>query len=115
MQRKSGTTEIQRIADAICKLVERVDGAVTLVEVDRQVRGFAAAQPPSWSIVEKHDAGETILWSGMTEAGLGANRLQTTDSRVLPLCARERRIEPRPLAVLCINSGVDDRLTASIC
>jgi hypothetical protein len=62
------------IADAIVDLVERTDGPVTLARLDREIQGFAEKESPSWEYVVEHDDGETLVWNGMTEAGLAALR-----------------------------------------
>jgi hypothetical protein len=62
------------IADAIVDLVERTDGPVTLARLDREIQGFAEKESPSWEYVIEHGGGETLLWDGMTEAGLVALR-----------------------------------------
>jgi hypothetical protein len=62
------------IADAIVELVERLDGPVTLARLDREIQGFAEKESPSWEYVVEHDDGETLVWNGMTEAGLAALR-----------------------------------------
>ncbi len=43
--------DTRRIADAIVELVERTDGPVTLVQVEREVPGFAKHDAPSWGHV----------------------------------------------------------------
>ena len=40
--------QTNRIADAIVELVERIDGPVTLAQVEREVPGFAGHAPPFW-------------------------------------------------------------------
>jgi hypothetical protein len=64
--------EATRIADAIVKLVERVDGPVTLAKIQRDVAGFAAKTAPAWEYVIETDGKEVVIWSDMTEAGLAA-------------------------------------------
>lgn len=64
--------ETSRIADAIVDLVERVDGPVTLCEVEREVAGFAKADPPYWDCYREHGGVQAVYWSGMTKAGADA-------------------------------------------
>ena len=73
-QAKKLEKQASLIADAIVELVERTDGPVTLVRIDREVPGFAKKEPPSWEYVIEHGGGETLIWDGMTEAGLAALR-----------------------------------------
>ena len=40
--------ETCRIAHAIVELVERTNGPMTLVQVEREIAGFAKYEPPSW-------------------------------------------------------------------
>lgn len=88
-----------RIADAIVEFVERADGPVTLAEIDGEVAGFAADEPPFYSHVIERAGAEMVFWSGMTEAGLKA--LQKV------LRGRRVAVQPvRPLLYLlegCIN------------
>ena len=74
--------QASRIADAIVDLVERVDGPVTLARIDREIPGFAKQETPSWEYVIEHDGGETLIWCGMTEAGLEALRKVMSGRRV---------------------------------
>jgi hypothetical protein len=71
-----------RIADAIVELVERVDGPVTLARVDREIAGFAKSNPPSWEYFVEHAGGETLVWDGMTKAGLAALLMVMSGRRV---------------------------------
>lgn len=64
--------QTNRIADAIVELVERTDGSVMLVRVDREVAGFAKYEPPFWNYVIERAGVETVYWGGMTEAGQAA-------------------------------------------
>jgi hypothetical protein len=73
-QDKKVEKQADRIADAIVELVERTDGPVTLVRIDREIPGFAAKETPSWKYVTEHDSGEILIWDGMTEAGSAALR-----------------------------------------
>ena len=41
--------ETCRIAHAIVELVERTNGPMTLVQVEREIAGFAKHEPPSWN------------------------------------------------------------------
>src|SRR5712691_10899819 len=71
VMKKTGRLEKQAngIADAIVQLVERTDGPETLARIDREVPGFAQNDGRSWQYYIEHDAGETIIWEGMSEAG----------------------------------------------
>jgi hypothetical protein len=60
------------IANSIVELVERTDGPVTLARIEREIPGFAKQEAPAWAYVVKHTEGETLIWEGMTEAGLAA-------------------------------------------
>ena len=71
-----------RIADAIVDLVERVNGPVTLARIDREIAGFAKEDTPSWEYVIEHASGETLIWEGMTKAGLAALRMVMSGRRV---------------------------------
>jgi hypothetical protein len=71
-----------RIADLIVDLVERNDGPVTLVQIDREVPGFAKKEPPAWCYVVEHVGGEMFIWEGMTEAGHAALRKVMNGRRV---------------------------------
>ena len=64
--------QTNRIADAIVELVERIDGPVTLVQVEREVPGFAGHAPPFYDHVVRHAGRETSYWYDMSEAGVGA-------------------------------------------
>jgi hypothetical protein len=64
--------EATRIADAIVKLVERIDGPVTFAQIQRDIAGFAAKTAPAWDYIIENGAKETVIWTGMTEAGLAA-------------------------------------------
>jgi hypothetical protein len=70
------------IADAIVELVERTDGPVTLARIDREIEGFAKNAGPSREYVIEHGGGETLIWDGMTEAGLAALRKVMSGRRV---------------------------------
>jgi len=61
--------EANRIADAIVELVERTNGFVTLLQVEREVPGFATHELPSWSYRKEYSGEERVLWDRMTEAG----------------------------------------------
>jgi hypothetical protein len=80
---KQTEKEAVRIADAIVELVERTDGPVTLPRLDREIPGFAQKEGgASWQYVREHDAGETVFWEGMTEAGCHALRRVISGRRV---------------------------------
>ena len=74
--------EAGRIADEIVRLVERTNGPVTLVQVRREIPGFAALEPPFWSHTITHASGEISYWGEMTEAGGKALRKVTKERRV---------------------------------
>ena len=74
--------ETCRIAHAIVELVERTNGPVTLVQVEREIAGFAKYEPPSWTHVITHANGETSFWSEMSESGLAALRKVTEERMV---------------------------------
>lgn len=74
--------QTSRIADAIVELVERTDGPVTLVQVQREIAGFAKHEPPSWSHLITHASGELSYWGEMSEAGLAALRKVTEERMV---------------------------------
>jgi hypothetical protein len=56
--------EINRIADEIVALVDRVGGPVTLYRIDREVPGFAASEPPSRNILRELGDEVAVLWDG---------------------------------------------------
>ena len=62
------------IADAIIELVKNADGPVTLLQVDREVRGFATNTLPAWYFGIPRPVGDVFVWGGMTEAGEAALR-----------------------------------------
>jgi hypothetical protein len=66
--------ETSRIADAIVTLVERTNGPVTLVQVEREIAGFADHEGPSRCHVITHANGETSFWNGVSQAGVAAFR-----------------------------------------
>lgn len=74
--------QVSRIADAIVDLVERTDGPVTLVQVDREIEGFAKHEPPFWDHVLTYAGGEASFWNEMTEAGLAALLKLMSERRV---------------------------------
>jgi hypothetical protein len=74
--------QASRIADAIVDLVERNDEPVTLAQVDREIPGFATKESPAREYFIKHDGGESLIWNGMTEAGLMALRKVIRGRRV---------------------------------
>lgn len=79
---RSHTSKVARIAREIVDLVERTDGPVPLNRLDEQVSGFRAPCRPNWSYFVRHDAGEAILWNGMTEAGYKALRHVLNERKV---------------------------------
>src|SRR5580704_6670940 len=89
--------EARRIADAIVTLVERTDGPVTLARLDREIPGFSQTDGPSWEYYVEHDAGETVIWEGMTEAGhlalrkvISGRRVAIQPVNLLPYLLEER-------------------------
>ena len=82
IQGKKLEKQASLIADAIVELVERTDGPVTLARIDREIRGFAANEAPSWEYVIEHGSEETLVWDGMSKAGLAALRKVMSGRRV---------------------------------
>jgi hypothetical protein len=74
--------QAELIAVAIVELVERIDGPVTLAQIDREIIGFAKSESPSWAYAIEHSGGDAIIWDGMTEAGLLALRKVISGRRV---------------------------------
>lgn len=62
------------IGDFIVKLVNDTDGPVTLLQVEREVRGFAMNGLPAWYFSFDRASGDDFVWGGMTEAGEAALR-----------------------------------------
>jgi hypothetical protein len=58
-----------RIADAIVELVERTNGPVTLLELEREIPGFATKEARKWDYTV---GPKMLIWDGMTEAGCAA-------------------------------------------
>jgi hypothetical protein len=71
-----------RIADAIVELVESTDGPVTLSQLERDIPRFAKKEPPSWEYVVENNGTDTVIWNGMTKAGLAALRNAMSGRRV---------------------------------
>jgi hypothetical protein len=65
-------TEADRIAADIVALVERMDGPVNFLDIEREVHGFRAEEPPTWDFLFGNTNEETVLWGGMTKAGIAA-------------------------------------------
>jgi hypothetical protein len=63
-----------KIADAIVDLVNDTDGPVTLLQVEREVRGFAQNNLPACYFAFRRASGDLFVWGGMTEAGEAALR-----------------------------------------
>jgi hypothetical protein len=87
-----------RIADAIVERVERTDGPVTLARIAREIPGFAKNEPPAWEYFLERDDGETVIWNGMTEAGLTALRKIMSERKVqyvnrLPYIMEDRVVD----------------------
>jgi hypothetical protein len=74
--------QANRIADAIVDLVERCDGPVTLAQISREILGFGTNEDPAWDYHIKHEGGVSIIWDGMTEAGMKALRKVIRGRRV---------------------------------
>jgi hypothetical protein len=74
--------QANRIADAIVDLVERNNGPVTFARIGREIPGFAKNEPPAWEYFLERDDGESVIWNGMTEAGLTALRKVMSERRV---------------------------------
>jgi hypothetical protein len=82
MKNETVDKQVRRIADAIVELVERADGPVTLAQVDREVSGFAAHEPPFCNHVLTGAGGETSFWYDMTEPGVAALRKVMNERKV---------------------------------
>ena len=91
--------ETNRIADAIVELVERANGPVLLCTLDREVVGFAKAEPPSWDCYRENGGVQAVYWSGMTEAGAQALHNVMFGHRVAvqPVSAQRYFLEGRPV------------------
>jgi hypothetical protein len=63
-----------KIADAIVDLVNDTDGPVTLLQVEREVPGFAMNGLPAWYFAFHRPSGDDLVWGGITEAGEAALR-----------------------------------------
>jgi hypothetical protein len=74
--------QTKRITNEIVAVVERADGAVTLAQIERDVPGFCAHEPPAWERVITHGDREYIIWDRMTEAGSAALRELTYGRRL---------------------------------
>lgn len=61
-----------KIADAIVALVKAKDGPVTLLQIEREVPGFAANTLPGWYFALPASGREAFVWAGLTEAGAAA-------------------------------------------
>jgi hypothetical protein len=62
------------IADAIVDRVNDTDGPVTLLQVEREVPGFAMNGLPAWYFAFRRAGGDVFVWGGITEAGEAALR-----------------------------------------
>src|SRR5436305_14574736 len=71
-----------KIADAIVKLVNAADGPVTLLQVEREVPGFAKNSLPASYFALPRSGAEDFVWGGMTEAGAAALRKVIYSGRV---------------------------------
>jgi hypothetical protein len=65
--------ETSRIAKAIVELVNRADGPVTFIQLEREIPGFAKEEPPRWSY-QLADTKQSVVWVGMAEAAGAALR-----------------------------------------
>jgi hypothetical protein len=63
-----------KIADAIVKLVNDTDGPVSLLQVEREIPGFAMSGLPAWYFAFHRASGDDFVWGGMSEAGEAALR-----------------------------------------
>jgi hypothetical protein len=63
-----------KIADAIVDLVNDTDGPLTLLQVDREVPGFAKSDLPAFNFMLPGGSGDAYIWGGMTESGAAALR-----------------------------------------
>jgi hypothetical protein len=79
---KASDGEIERIANDIFDLVERVDGPVTLNDIDDSVSGFFKPKGPAYSYVVGNQGSETTFWYNMTEVGYLALQRVLNDHRV---------------------------------
>jgi hypothetical protein len=78
----SHQSTVARIANEIVDLVEQTDGPVLLTEIQENVAGFKAPPGPNWTYFIRHDAGETVIWNGMTRSGYNALRRVLNGRRV---------------------------------
>src|SRR5437588_177833 len=74
--------QANRIADSIVDLVERCDGPVTLAQIDREILGFASNEGPAGEYFVEHHSGKSVIWDGITEAGMKALRKVIRGRRV---------------------------------
>lgn len=93
--------EAGQIAAEIVTLVERTDGPVTFLDIEREVPGFRAKKPPVWDFMLGAKE-ESVLWVGMTKPGIAALHKVLDEQMValqyvtiVPYLAGERFILPR--------------------
>jgi len=94
-------TKADRIAADIVALVERTDGPVTFLDIEREVAGFRADKPPVWDFMLGAND-ESILWANMTKPGIAALHKVLDEQMValqyvttLPYLALEHFMLPR--------------------
>src|SRR5262249_32463950 len=73
--------EADRIAAEIVELVERTDGPVTFLDIEREVPGFHKKDLPVWAFMLGRNE-ESVLWGGMTKPGLAALHKVLDEQRV---------------------------------
>jgi len=82
---RSRRNKVARIVKEIVDLVESTDGPVPLNRIDDQVRGFSARCSRSrrrYDYFMRLNAGEVIIWNGLTKAGCDALRCVLYERRV---------------------------------
>src|SRR5258708_23833201 len=67
-------TRSRKIAEAVVDVVNDAAGRVTLLQVEREVPGFAMDGLPAWYFAFHRAGGDRFVWGGMTEAGEAALR-----------------------------------------
>src|SRR5258708_39051781 len=67
-------TRSRKIAEAVVDVVNDAAGRVTLLQVEREVPGFAMDGLPAWYFAFHRAGGDGFVWGGMTEAGGAALR-----------------------------------------
>lgn len=64
-------TKADRIAAEIVELVERTNGPVTFLDIEREVHDFRKEEPPVWAFMLGANE-EDVLWADMTKHGIAA-------------------------------------------